>query len=195
MNSTELHSNEKDGLLKALRQIMKKKRISLSQLAIRLGISRQAVSEAFCGRNITIQWLERVCRVLDVELRFFFSEEMRGAKEELSHTSSRKFALQSEVNRIVKEIIALDNPEKIILFGSLANDNVKDWSDADLLIIKETDKRFLDRQEELLLLVRPRIACDIIVYTPQELEAMVREKNRFVTEEIINRGKVLYEAA
>lgn len=56
---------------------------------------------------------------------------------------------------------------KIILFGSLANRKLKDWSDLDLLIIKGTHCRLIDRVEEVIRMCRPKVAADFIIYTPE----------------------------
>lgn len=56
---------------------------------------------------------------------------------------------------------------KIILFGSLANRKLKDWSDLDLLIIKGAHRRLISRVGEVTRLCRPRAATDFIIYTPE----------------------------
>jgi predicted nucleotidyltransferase len=45
---------------------------------------------------------------------------------------------ESEVRKITKQIIEKYKPEKIILFGSAARDQLTPDSDADFLIIKKT---------------------------------------------------------
>lgn len=40
-------------------------------------------------------------------------------------------------------------PEKIILFGSLARGDTHEWSDIDLLIVKDTDASYGERVKEL----------------------------------------------
>lgn len=103
------------------------------------------------------------------------------------------YKLKTEVKRVVGLLRRTYKPEKIILFGSLANGTAKKWSDADLLIVKKTNKRFLDRIGEVLKLCRPKEAIDFLVYTPAELKKMSIEEP-FVRDEIIGKGKVLYEA-
>ncbi len=69
---------------------------------------------------------------------------------------------------------------------------VTKWSDIDLLLVKDTDQRYLDRIREVLLLLHPRLGVDIVVYTPREFATM-KESNLMVQEEIIAKGKVLYK--
>ena len=84
------------------------------------------------------------------------------------------------------------NPVKIILFGSWCRDEEDKYSDVDIIVIYETKKRFLDRLEELYLMWDIPVAFDILAYTPEEFEKMLKEKNPFIKK--INReGEVIYE--
>ena len=109
--------------------------------------------------------------------------------------AQRKEALEEELRRIMALLVDKYQPEKVILFGSLATGRINEWSDIDLLIIKETDKRPLDRAlEAYSLLGNYREPMDIIVYTPAEVDLLLREGSFFVSE-ILTEGKVLYEKA
>lgn len=106
--------------------------------------------------------------------------------------TARYTELNNELTRMVDLIIDKYNPEKIILFGSTASGNVNEWSDLDLVVIKNTDKSFYERLEEIVEIAQPNIGADIIVYTPDEAEQM--KDDFFFKEEIINKGKVLFSA-
>ena len=109
--------------------------------------------------------------------------------------TQRKEALERELHRIVATLIEEYQPEKIILFSSLATGRIHEWSDVDLLIIKETEKRLLDRATDIVAMLNyPRVAIDIFVYTPGEVEYLLEEGSQFI-EEILEQGKVLYEKA
>jgi predicted nucleotidyltransferase len=103
----------------------------------------------------------------------------------------RRTLLDTELNRYVLLLREQYRPEKIILFGSLAAGETGEWSDIDLVIVKETKQRFLDRIKEVMRLLRPQVGVDILVYTPQEFEVLVQER-AFVRREIQEKGKVLY---
>lgn len=105
----------------------------------------------------------------------------------------RKKELESELRRIKDIIIKEYSPEEIILFGSLANGNIHEWSDIDLVIIKETKERFIDRLHRVRLMTQPELGVDFVVYTPQEMEDMKREKRRFLLKEVLEKGEVIYE--
>lgn len=53
----------------------------------------------------------------------------------------RKKLLEEELSRIVGLLKRDYEPEKIILFGSLAEGDMHEWSDIDLLLIKKTTTR------------------------------------------------------
>jgi predicted nucleotidyltransferase len=104
----------------------------------------------------------------------------------------RHALLEAELTRYVKQLQEVYHPERILLFGSLASGRVGEWSDIDLVIIKESRQKFLDRIREVMHLLQPRVGVDILVYTPEEFAQLSRERP-FVREEVIAKGKVLYE--
>lgn len=110
----------------------------------------------------------------------------------MNDAAIRKTRLQEELDRVLPIIRSQYQPERIILFGSLATGTVGQWSDLDLAIIKQTKKRFLDRLLEVANLVHSRIATDFVVYTPEEFAQMALD-NYFVRDEIVERGKILYD--
>lgn len=98
--------------------------------------------------------------------------------------------LNNELSRIVNILVNTYNPLKIILFGSLVNGEVHDFSDIDLIVVKESDKSFYERLEEVILLTMPKVGADILVYTPEEFESV--QDRLFFEEEVIKKGKVIY---
>ncbi|MGQ9610229.1 MAG: nucleotidyltransferase domain-containing protein [bacterium] len=102
----------------------------------------------------------------------------------------RKKKLEEELGRIIPKIIEL-NVEKVLLIGSLATGEIHPTSDIDLIIIKETDKRFIERLEEFYTQVKPKIATDFFVYTPEEFDE-IKKNNQFI-KYALKTGKVIYE--
>ncbi len=96
--------------------------------------------------------------------------------------------------RIAHVIVSLEeyDPQRVILFGSSARGDEDEYSDLDLVIIKETQERFLDRLERVYELVKPAFAMDVLVYTPQELVEMQKRDNAFI-EMVLKEGVVIYE--
>jgi len=99
--------------------------------------------------------------------------------------------LTIELNRIIKNIVEKYSPLKIILFGSVATGNVEEWSDIDLIVIKDTSKTFYERLEEIVEIAEPNVGADIIVYTPEEEDHM--KNDLFYKEEIMKKGKVIFD--
>lgn len=100
--------------------------------------------------------------------------------------------LQAELDRYLALLLEHASPDKVILFGSLAQDQVEAWSDIDLVVVQPTEDRFLDRTKEMLRLLQPRVGLDVLVYTPEEFEQLCRDR-AFFREEIVQKGRVLYE--
>ncbi len=81
---------------------------------------------------------------------------------------------------------------KSILFGSFSRGTESKNSDLDLLIIKNTKNRFLDRFnefDELYSLLR-NYTFDLLVYTPEEL---ARNAHRPFIKRILSEGVIFYE--
>jgi predicted nucleotidyltransferase len=84
-------------------------------------------------------------------------------------------------------------PEKIILFGSLARGDIHEDSDIDLIIVKDTDARYGERIKALTPLILDRlVGADIIVYSLEEYEN-ARERGSSFLKEAEEDGLVLYE--
>lgn len=98
------------------------------------------------------------------------------------------------LREVVEKIKTDYQPEKIILFGSYAYGKPTEDSDIDLLVIKKTDRRRVDRFVELSLMLHdPQrgISIQPLVYTPDEVTQRLARGDQFV-EEILSRGEVLY---
>jgi predicted nucleotidyltransferase len=103
--------------------------------------------------------------------------------------------LRKELKGVVKELKHRYHPREIILFGSLAKGKGRPDSDIDLVVIKQTRKRFMDRLREVALLHHAHVGVDILVYTPKEWEQLQREGRSFIVDEVLGKGRVLYRAA
>jgi predicted nucleotidyltransferase len=86
-------------------------------------------------------------------------------------------------------IIRQYDPERIILFGSYGEAGFTEDSDIDLLVIKNTDKRPIERQLELERIISDReLALDVRVYTPEEVRFLFSIGSPFM-EEIMEKGR------
>jgi len=94
----------------------------------------------------------------------------------------------------VKRIAEQYRPEKIILFSSYAYGEPDAGSDVDLLIVKETGERPIDRRvtvRRIAYTPRRSLPLSPLVITPQELARRLEMGDPFYRE-IVDQGKVLY---
>ena len=101
----------------------------------------------------------------------------------------REAELRRGLGKILEKLRRDKSVKLVLLFGSLARGEVSESSDIDLIVVKDTKKRFLDRLDELYKDIG--VAADILVYTPEEFEKM---KKRFFIKKALEEGGVLYEA-
>ncbi len=102
--------------------------------------------------------------------------------------------VKDTIQKILDKLVTGYAPQKVILYGSYAYGKPDRDSDIDLLIIKETTERFIDRWvtvQQILTGTHPSIPVETLVLTPQEMEKRLSIGDQFV-EEIITRGEVLY---
>ena len=107
----------------------------------------------------------------------------------IANTQIRKIITDS-VNKISFEY----KPKKIILFGSYAYGNPTEESDIDFLIIKNTEKRPIDRWLEVKKFLRgisQTVSISPLVYTEKEIADRLAIKDFFV-QDILEKGEVLY---
>lgn len=99
---------------------------------------------------------------------------------------------QEELERILQALRRY-RPQKVILFGSFARGDDHGLSDVDLLIIKETDRPFIERVGEVLALCDSPLPIEPLVYTPAEFARLLEERNPLI-EQVLREGKVIYES-
>jgi predicted nucleotidyltransferase len=96
---------------------------------------------------------------------------------------------------IIRRIVQVSAPIKVVLFGSRARDSHRPDSDIDLLVVKESNEPRWQRAVPIyraLAGIGAAVDTDIIVYTPQEVEEWRHASAAFVTT-ALREGKVVYE--
>src|SRR4030095_2603453 len=84
---------------------------------------------------------------------------------------ARKKTVSDEIlQEIVRRILAAVQPEKIILFGSAAREEMGPDSDLDFLVIKSCKNRRKTARKIRRRLIGIGIPKDIIVATPEDIE-------------------------
>lgn len=97
--------------------------------------------------------------------------------------------LEQELTRIVAALKEL-GARKIILFGSYAQGRNDPFTDLDLIAVLDSNLPIVERTGEVYRRLAPRVAADILVYTPAEWESMAE---RPFVREVLRKGKILYE--
>lgn len=85
-------------------------------------------------------------------------------------------------------------PERIIIFGSYARGDTDEFSDIDVVVIKNTEKRFFDRLIEVARHLDNDLGkVDVFGYTREEFDDMSQRGNPFI-KKVLKEGRVIYKA-
>ena len=96
------------------------------------------------------------------------------------------------IEEIKKRLVSAYDPDAIILFGSKATGKASPTSDIDLLIMKDTEERPIDRRLRVEKLLADRtVPLDLLVYTPKEVRYLFSIGSPFI-EEVVRTGRVVH---
>ncbi|MGC9318195.1 MAG: nucleotidyltransferase domain-containing protein [Armatimonadota bacterium] len=96
-----------------------------------------------------------------------------------------------ELQRIIPLLADL-GAQKVLLFGSVARDRIRATSDLDLIVVMDTDRPFVERVRRIRDAIGPRLACDLLAYTPEEFDEMAQSS--LLVRQALREGEVLHEA-
>ena len=97
------------------------------------------------------------------------------------------------LGEIVRRILAVGTPFRIVLFGSRARGDARPDSDLDLLIVEDSNlPRYRRSPRYLRALVGVLPAKDVVVWTPAEVDAWRDVPHAFITT-ALREGRMLYE--
>lgn len=99
--------------------------------------------------------------------------------------------LQSTIDKIVQYAVYVTEPEEIILFGSLANKTANVFSDVDILIISDMNKK------EAVSKIRNYVyqlslKTDVLIYSRDEFEKQMNLPASFL-KAVQKAGKTVYK--
>ena len=100
---------------------------------------------------------------------------------------------QKKLKEIIRRIVDVAKPEKIIMFGSAARGEMGPDSDLDLLVIKSCKNRRLVARAIRRKLIGIGIPKDIIVATPEDIERY-KDSIGLIYHPALTEGKVIYAA-
>ena len=97
-----------------------------------------------------------------------------------------------EIFEKISQMLKNEGAKRIAVFGSYARGDEKPGSDIDIIVVYQTEKKFMNRLEELYLSWTLPKAVDILAYTPDEFEQM--QKENFFIQDAVKEGIVIYES-
>ena len=100
---------------------------------------------------------------------------------------------QKTLDDIIRRIVEVAQPERIVLFGSAVRGDMTRNSDVDLLIIKEGGDANL-RAQIYEKMYGVRVAVDAILISPTDVERY-KDSHALVIKPALQEGRVVYEAA
>lgn len=107
--------------------------------------------------------------------------------------TSPQIFIDDRIEEIVRSILKVGNPQKIVLFGSRARREARPDSDYDILIIEPSElPRYKRAAAYRRALTGLALAKDIVVWTPEEVTEWQNVPNGFINT-ALNEGIVLYE--
>ena len=105
----------------------------------------------------------------------------------------KKTLAQETLHEIIRRIVEVAQPEKIILFGSAAREEMGPNSDIDLLVIKSGANRLELTGQIYRHMHGVGEAVDVVVVTPEDIERY-RDSHALVIAPALREGKVVYAA-
>ncbi len=100
---------------------------------------------------------------------------------------------EQTLQEIIRRIVQVAQPERIILFGSAARGEMGPHSDVDLLVVKSGAHRRNLAMKIYRSLTGIGVAKDVIVVTPEDIERYGKCP-ALVIEPALREGKVIYVA-
>jgi predicted nucleotidyltransferase len=97
------------------------------------------------------------------------------------------------VEEVVRRVVEVASPEKIILFGSAARGEAGRESDVDLLVVKAGADPLDVARRIYRHLFGVGAAVDVVVVTPEDVDRY-RDSPALVIKQALTEGKVVYEA-
>lgn len=96
---------------------------------------------------------------------------------------------------LVNRIITAVDPDKIVLFGSRAEESHRPESDIDLIVVRDSTEPFHKRAIPIYAALADlpiEVDVDILVYTPEEIEEWRGASAALVTT-ALRQGRTIYE--
>lgn len=99
----------------------------------------------------------------------------------------------NQIQSLSQKIVEKIKPDRIILFGSYAYGQPTEDSDVDLLVILPFDEMPVQKAIAIRQQIESSFPLDLLVRTPEQIQQRL-EMGDFFIQDIIKKGRVLYEA-
>jgi len=110
------------------------------------------------------------------------------------HSTYRSRSVDEErLTEIIRRVVQVAQPEKVILFGSAARGTMRPDSDIDLLVVKANVHRRRLAKQIYRHLIGVNQAVDVVVVTPDDIEQF-RDSHALIISPALREGKVVYAA-
>ena len=110
-----------------------------------------------------------------------------------TRTSRGHAVTPRQIRELCDQIARQFKPDKIVLFGSHASGQARWDSDVDLLVIMPFEGRAARQATKIRSSIETALALDLLVRTPDQISERLMMGDFFISE-ILQRGKVIYEA-
>lgn len=101
---------------------------------------------------------------------------------------------QKTLDDIIRRVVEVAEPDRIILFGSVARGEMDHHSDVDLLVVKDAPDLRQLTAKVYRRLYGVGAAVDIVMVTPQDVERY-KDCHALVIKPALREGTVMYESA
>ena len=100
--------------------------------------------------------------------------------------------INAKIQDLCRQIVENFHPQKVILFGSYAYGKPNEDSDVDLLVVMPYQGRNSQKAIEILSKIKTPMPLDLLVRTAEQVKERI-EMEDFFMQDIVSKGKVLYE--
>jgi len=108
--------------------------------------------------------------------------------------SSTRFPDPATLAELVRRVVEVARPDRIVLFGSAARGEMGPDSDLDILVVKSgVEHRRRLAQDIYMNLIGVGMGVDVIVLTPEDIEAQ-KESVGSIVGPALDEGRVIYAA-
>lgn len=108
---------------------------------------------------------------------------------------SRKVLTSETLQEIIRRVVEVSNPERIILFGSVARGEMNSDSDVDLLVVKDGEYDHGSILGDIYInLIGVGQTVDVVLVTSEQVE-QYRDVHCLIIKPALQEGKEVYRAA